>query len=334
MHGARMASVLLLAGNRDINKLRLVRELDGAPPIEAPDEIAHGPRAALLRWILASTMGAKEAFAHRATELVAEARAAGDDDVVQSFLDDLAPEGELRRYLEACQLAFVAEGTLFVHGAVTGESFGVVPGARARASTLDAWVRALNDFYAEELQAFGAGREPSALIAYQAPLSGTRANQTSVVYGRLTDAHANPRLPEEHVVQALRAAEVRRLVVGHTPSGDCPALLREDDFELVLADNSYGRVETGSGLWLAADAITVRGATCLDDGREAEVAFAHARSDTRSPLGLRDAATGQLVKGRLSSGELLLFRGLPGYRVEQTAASLDDVRSRALEPAR
>src|SRR5687767_411821 len=39
--------VILLAGNRDINKLRLARELSGHPPEGAPS----GPRSALLRWI-------------------------------------------------------------------------------------------------------------------------------------------------------------------------------------------------------------------------------------------------------------------------------------------
>ena len=51
--------VVLLAGNRDINKLRLARELCGHPPERAPAGLAAG---ALLRWILASTMGAKEAL--------------------------------------------------------------------------------------------------------------------------------------------------------------------------------------------------------------------------------------------------------------------------------
>src|ERR1700691_4297257 len=49
--------VVLLAGNRDINKIRLARELAGHPPARAP----HGLEgAALLRWIFAHTMGAKD----------------------------------------------------------------------------------------------------------------------------------------------------------------------------------------------------------------------------------------------------------------------------------
>ena len=49
--------VILLAGNRDLNKLRLVRELDDVPAA------ARGDR---LRWIFEHTMGAPRAFDHRA----------------------------------------------------------------------------------------------------------------------------------------------------------------------------------------------------------------------------------------------------------------------------
>src|SRR5262249_33902485 len=72
--------VVLLAGNRDINKLRLVRELTGAPPPGAP---ASGTRGALLRSIFANTMGAPDAFAHRGAELGACAAAAVVDRGVQ-----------------------------------------------------------------------------------------------------------------------------------------------------------------------------------------------------------------------------------------------------------
>ena len=56
--------VILLAGNRDINKLRLVHELD-----------AHGGRGDRLRWIFANTMGAGKAFDFRAVPITVEYRA-------------------------------------------------------------------------------------------------------------------------------------------------------------------------------------------------------------------------------------------------------------------
>ncbi|MCE9572395.1 MAG: hypothetical protein K8W52_04500 [Deltaproteobacteria bacterium] len=318
--------VILLAGNRDLNKLRLVRELDGAPPTRAP---AGLPRAELLRWILANTMGAARAFEHRATELAAGGHDATDDAVVRSFLDDVNAGGALRTYLGECRLGYRAGATLFLHGGITAANLGVTPGA-PRAEEVDGWLAALDRFYREGLAEFAATGTARALIAYQAPLPGTSFNQSSVVYARPTDADANPLLPEPRVIAQLRASGIGRLIVGHTPSGDCPAILRDDDgFELVLADNSYGRVEAGSQVAITDDAITVRATTQLDDGARLTVDHI-AVHGAASPLGRRDRATGQLVKARLADDRYLLFRGLPERRVEQVAISAAELGSRAL----
>jgi len=330
--------VVLLAGNRDINKLRLARELTGAPPPRTPSELRAGPMGALLRWILTHTMGAKEAFEHRRTEL-AESGAADDDEaVVISFLEDVAPGGLTRRYLEAARLGYRSGVTLFVHGGVSTESLGHVPTRAGRSRDVDTWLRELDAFYAEQIARFGAGEAADELVAYQAPRPGTRWNQGSVVYGRYADGHANPILPEPDGISALRESGIRRLVVGHTPSGDCPAVVREGDFELVLADNSHGRVEPGSRLSLTDDELSVDGLTVLDDGARASVRFTARRdeegSPQGSPLGLRELTSGRLVKGRLASGDYLLFRGLPGYRVEQTSASAAELARLTLGSAR
>lgn len=321
--------VVLLSGNRDLNKLRLFRELRGAPPQHVPAELRAGPRGALLRWIFANTMGAKAAFGHRAAEL----GGAPDEEVVQSFLDDLAPGGAMRDYLSLAQLAHREGATLFVHGAVTAESLGVAPGA-PRTQDPDEWVAALNAFHAAQVRAFEEddGREPLAepawepLVQYQAPVHGTRLNQASVVYGRHADPDGNPLLPAREVTARLLAAGIARVVVGHTPSGDCPAVLRDEGFELVLADNSYGRVEEGSQVLLEDGRLRVAGATVLDGvaagsgegGERVEVRLVALRGE-ESPLGRVVAGSGELVKGRLADGRWLLFRSFPGNRVTQRA---------------
>jgi hypothetical protein len=332
--------VVLLAGNRDINKLRLVRELDGHPPARAPEDVRSGPRGALLRWIFTNTMGAPEAFEHRRTELSRAGEASTDDAVVESFLLDLRPGGVLRDYLAACQLAFVGERTLFVHGGVTPESFGAVPGHAARELDPLAWEAGLNAFYSAQMSAFLEGamlRDTpgwAPLVAYQAPVPGTRANQASVVYARPTDTRGNPVLPPRAVIEALGSAGITRVVVGHTPSGDCPAVLRDGEFELVLADNSYGRTEPGSRVFLARDEARIEGSTVLDGGEGAGVAFTTRRHDAATPLGLRDGDTGRLVKAQLDRGDYLLFRGLDGYRVEQVAVPADALAGARLVPPR
>ncbi|MEO6774995.1 MAG: metallophosphoesterase [Kofleriaceae bacterium] len=301
--------VILLAGNRDLNKLRLVHELD-----------ARGARGERLRWILARTMGAPRAFEHRATEL----GTTDDDTVVESYLADLAAGGDLRAYLDEARLAYRAGATLFVHGGITSENFLHVPGEMP-ARDLDAWLAALDRFYRGELGRFAAGGVPTPLIAYQAPVPGTHLNQRSIVYARPTDEHGNPELPSADTIAQLREYGIERVVVGHTPSGDCPALVRDAGFELVLADNSYGRIEEGSHLAFTDDVTTVGGITQLDDGTRVRVAYASARHDA-SPLGLRDRDSGQLVKAALGP-RYLLFRGLADHGVEQLAS---EVGSRTL----
>jgi hypothetical protein len=332
--------VVLLAGNRDINKLRLARELDGHPPsrVRALSPAGESPsRPDLLRAIFAHTMGARDAFEHRRTELIAEGGPGGDEDVVDSYLEDLSPGGPLRAYLAAAVLAHREDETLFLHGGVTAENLGVVPGRPQRAERVDAWVSALNEFYTESMDAFvfercAADGTPlwSELIRYQAPLRGTHANQTSVVYARPADQHGNPSLPPEPVIAALRASEIRRVVLGHTPSGDCPALLRDGaGFELVLADNSYGRLEQGSRVTIDAGGVCLEGTTLLDSG-DREPVLSRLTSRSASVLGLRDAATGRLVKGQLARGDYLTYRGHEAYRVEQIAMTDAELRNREL----
>lgn len=314
--------VVLLAGNRDINKLRLHSELAGAPPPGAPSALHHD-RPALLRWILAHTMGARDAFAHRGAELRAAGAPADDEDVVDSFAADVAPGGLMAEYLRNACLAHRAGATLFLHGGVSAASLGVVPG-RAPIADLDRWIAGLNTFYADQIAAFTAQRIEhgvpgwSAIVAYQAPLPGTSRNQASVVYGRLADDHNDPRLPEPGVVEHLQRAGVTRLVVGHTPVGDVPAVLRQGGFTQVMADNSHGRLEWGVQLRLDDEHLTWSGRCRLDDGAEVDVSATI--DDHPSPVGAVTLADGRLVKAALGAA-WLLFRALPGRRVEQLAVA-------------
>lgn len=337
-YGAR---VVLLAGNRDINKLRLRRELGGFPPARAPREVAEAGAAPLLRWIMDHTMGARRAFEMRRVELVHEGSAGTDADVAASFVQDLEPEGALTLYLDLCQLAYRHGRTLFVHGAVTEESLGCVPGQRAVLPDPDAWIAALNAFYREQMTAYREGRvaqggtpawEP--LVAYQAPVPGTRANQASVVYGRSTDALLNPHLPSQGVMETLLRAGIGRVVVGHTPSGDSPSVLGADGFQLVLADSSYGRRERGNQVFVDDERLSIAARVVLDDGAEVGVACELPTLSSAGPVGLRDVGSGRLIKGLLSTGDYLGFRFLGGYAMEQLPLSPEVCAGLTLLPPR
>lgn len=330
------SQVVLLAGNRDLNKLRLERELRGQPLARTPEAIRRSPRPVLLRWIFENTMGAREAFGFRHEELSRGGRSVSEEDVVDSFLEDVAPGGLLRDYLQACQLAHRGGNTLFVHGGVSEQSLGTVPG-QAPVEDVDGWVEALNGWYRAQLDAFAAGALDAAgtplwapLIAYQAPLPGLRLNPTSVVYGRMSDENNHPELPSPALIERLAHAGVHRVVVGHTPSGDCPALLRTGGFELLLADNSYGRVEGASQVFLRDESVYVEGRVQLDDGRRDMLRFELARGDFSVPIGRRLHESGQWVKGPLEGGDWLLFHALPGFRMQQVAMAPDELARQPL----
>lgn len=301
--------VVLLAGNRDINKLRLPRELGGIPRRGAPD----GSRDEILRWTLEQTMGAGHAYAQRGAEL----GPAGD--VAQSFLDDVAEQGWLWRYLQAAQLGFRAGETLFVHGAVTPENFGVVPGSE-RASNVDDWVAGLNQFYRGQLDAYQGnpqGTDHQALIDYQAPLKGTRANQTSVVYARPGAPMGMPLPLPAALRRELEKGGVSRLVLGHTPVGDCPAVVRDEGFEIIVADNAYSRLERGS-LVVVGTETHIRGWS--------QVEGQAARVQAEGPgVGLRDAGTGGLIKGRLEDGRCLVCVYPGGPPLERGLGSIEPI---------
>ena len=325
--------VILLSGNRDLNKLRLVTELGGQPPQRAPQEVKLKGGATLLRWIFENTMGAKAAFEFRRDELRAAKRDTSDDAVVASYLEDLRPGGAQAELMARSQLAFRNGRTLYVHGGVTEENLGVTPG-EPRAATVDAWVKALNGWYAGQLQAYLEGTlladgEPgwSALVAYQAPLPGTRLNQGSVVYGRVGDALNNPELPPLAVLGTLKEQGISRLVVGHTPNGDTPSILRSEGFEFIVADTSHGRSDEAPALTISDAAIAVDGKATLDDGRAVAVKFTLHLTE-KSFIGRRLPGSTLLVKGRLESGEYLLFRYAENYRYEQLAMSAAEIERR------
>lgn len=317
--------VVLLAGNRDINKIRLPRELSGHPPAGAPD----GPdKAELLRWILHRTMGAHETFEHRRAELAASGLDADDDAIVRSYLEDVAPGGAALCYLAECRLAWRIGGTLFVHGGIPEGAWLRMPDGTACAG-LDEWIARLNAWYVEHLDRFGADPLAAApawwpLVAYQTPTiwvegpgeARHRIHPTSIVYGRNVRRGNNAVLPEPDVLAGLKHAGIRRLVVGHTPNGDIPSIVRDaSGFEMIVADASYPRSAVCPQTFITDDATYVRGRAVLEDGREVAV---EGRTPDDAPVGHR-LGDGWLVKGRTDTGEWMLFRFAEAYRFEQIA---------------
>lgn len=261
LHQRNPGQVLLVAGNRDLNKLRLPGELSPralrALPGHRPEAwraycTRHGldPLAASrdhrLRWILAETMGAGDAFENRRRELARrdgrDPEAVSDPEVTEDFLASLTPTGPLRRLLGAARLMHRVGNTLFVHGALPAAGIGLVPASATtpahRVADLNAWPAALEAWYLDQLAAFdGPGHPAAQLVDLSRP---SPLGDRGMVYTRPVEASGLPRLPPPSVRAALRAVGIQRLVVGHTPVGQVPLVLRTDeaDFELVMTDTS------------------------------------------------------------------------------------------------
>lgn len=254
--------VVLVAGNRDINKIRLPAELSEAgldhpppaKPAEWPDWQARHPpgdsrRAARLKFIFNRTMGSPDAFELRRADRAAAGEPADDESVAQSFLAELAPDGAFRRLLHASTLLARRGNTLFAHAGLTDENIGFVPGEPERAADPDEWIERIDVWYRAQLALWerdayawsGTGPRPGeALIKYAEPDPGQPSNPRSVVYCRNVDEQGKIALPGERTIRWMLAHGVRRLVIGHTPSGDLPVILRTEDdaFEVVVADTS------------------------------------------------------------------------------------------------
>ncbi|ETI36056.1 hypothetical protein F443_17740 [Phytophthora nicotianae P1569] len=154
--------VVLLVGNRDVNKMRLTSELNDTEMdlsfmakeiLEGPTWVPQDKRVTLkkfledqhkgqdgapgkevvntkvnrLKWMLEHTMGAQGDFERRRAELklrqeVGDEKGVTDDDVVKSYLDSVKEGGVLREYLLHGSLAFVTHQTLFVHGGIINEN--------------------------------------------------------------------------------------------------------------------------------------------------------------------------------------------------------------------
>ena len=115
-----------------------------------------------------------------------------------------------------------------------------------------AWVDELNEWMREQVDQWCArphwptltstdGRGGHDLMAYVAP-----GCVPSVVMGRHLDAKGMPLPVEDKMAARLNAGGVRRLVLGHTPHGNCPTVIKtggpstiEPCLLVILADTSY-----------------------------------------------------------------------------------------------
>ena len=184
-----------------------------------------------LKWMLNETMGCgpfqnkPNTFEYRRMEL---AQIAGqptinivDEKVTQSFIHSVSPGGVIREYLKLAQLGDVIGETLFIHGAVTLENMGFVPGmleSQTRITDAKEWIETLNDWYSNQIKEWLMHPADLKLQAPgQKPLDKyVLFNPKSIV---TTNWYAQGKLAPiaEKVVKFLNDAGIYRVVSGHQP---------------------------------------------------------------------------------------------------------------------
>ncbi|POM68904.1 Hypothetical protein PHPALM_14871 [Phytophthora palmivora] len=330
--------VVLLVGNRDVNKMRLTSELHNSEMnlhnmakeiLEGPMWVPEDKRMTLkkflasqgdnedgedvleaantkvnrLKWMLEHTMGAQGDFERRRAELKlrreGEDKEVTDEDVVKSYLDSVKEGGVLREYLLHGSLAFVTHQTLFVHGGIINgdkdaslSALGRVPDEPStRFDSVAEWVGKLNTWYRSQVQEWiehptwnedHSSRGGNELLKYVLPdYTG------SVVMGRHLVPSGMPTPVPDEIASLLSESGIRRVIIGHTPHGNCPTVVKQTQqrtcatdasgtvpFEdVIMCDTSYSDARASDNRGSAASEVVVERSGrvlvngVLEDGR-------------------------------------------------------------------
>jgi hypothetical protein len=217
-----------------------------------------------LKYILEKSMGAAKAFEYRREEIsiINKMNIANitDEDVLNSFLSDFEESGRMKNYIQNSQMLYLTEdGSLVAHGVVNKENFGKIPFNNTQSKIninsfddLQEWVNKVNkktnelvQFWIDELdhKALSYDSPWMDLVRYQEPIPNTPANSESFIYGRFSDSNGNPQLPDKKFLNNAKKAGVKRVIVGHTPAGDYPVIIKDitTNIEIVLTDTSYSK---------------------------------------------------------------------------------------------
>ena len=350
------AQVTLILGNRDINKLRIMSLMDKSANQAVPEIVIPWHRkvveetfnikipdllsleeyqdfvreydSPMLRFkSFLNGMNAPLAFDFRKEELklLHPGKVIDDHHVFLSFLQDYDDGGILRRYLRHGELGKVIDGNIFVHGAVTDANFGLIPGKTVREEDPVKWVEKLNQFAKREINDwFEDSRKGQGIIDYHAPRAGSIRNPNSVVYARFSDSSGNAMAPGRKLIHKLRNYGIYRVIVGHTPTGDYPILVRKPNFEVLLTDSSFSKVDKASMVKINGKDVFVE--TEVSESRS--LMIKSNVEEVMNPIGMK-TIDGYRVIGKFSDSDNVMILKVEGKGrkfktkyIEETAAGI------------
>jgi hypothetical protein len=182
-----------------------------------------------------------------------------DQSVVEHFYKDVRPGGAHFEYLQNAQLIHRIDNTIYLHGALSNEAFGYVPGIKNKNLNPNLWIRDLNDWAQKQILSWGDNTNAgSALIDYSTPKKPTSHNVSSVMYNRFSDAHGNVKAPPRKVRTVLEIHGISRIVVGHTPVEQYPIVAKFENIEVVLSDVSSAKGTRASVITIEKNSVKVQ----------------------------------------------------------------------------
>eukprot|EP00746_Dinoflagellata_sp_MGD_P143691 gnl/MRDRNA2_/MRDRNA2_76486_c0_seq1.p1 gnl/MRDRNA2_/MRDRNA2_76486_c0~~gnl/MRDRNA2_/MRDRNA2_76486_c0_seq1.p1 ORF type:complete len:656 (+),score=102.10 gnl/MRDRNA2_/MRDRNA2_76486_c0_seq1:76-2043(+) len=328
-----------------------------------------------IQYMLHHDMGSAGEFEFRRQELqLMLGRNVSDKEVAQSYEDSVAPGGIMRRYLELAQLCVILGNTLFVHGQIIGNQFkacgenGIawsvkhVPNEPEPCEDIYLWCQKLNAWACQQIAEWEAnpawsqppldstcegwrGRGGADLMAYGTP--GTPF--PSVVYCRWLESSSMPKAYPEDLAEYLVSNGIRQVVVGHTPHGSCPTVIRHDvGLNVIMCDTSYSKMSAntyykGDNRGDAVSEVILDGVkgTCRVKGRTAEEQIIDYQISCNVNESLTDSFVGRMcpddgpffVKARLPATSSqpvpsYLLNHHEGFRVNAKVLSEDEVHGK------
>ena len=266
---AQPDQVSLILGNRDINKMlvyTLLKKTQGMGPSEIlrlpyirylketgmhlEESLSLNALTSILEpfdseelrlKVILKGMNAENAFEFMREELkeLLNTPLVDDSMVYREFIRSMEKGGEFLEFLKLGQVMHVIGDSVFVHGGISNENFGKVPGVATRYSDTREWITAMNEWANSEISNWSEDfRRGKALLDYHAPRISGKSSKESVFYHRYSDSSGNPKLPSSGLLKKFENSKIKRAVSAHTPVGEVATIIKSHKFEIIMSDVS------------------------------------------------------------------------------------------------